>query len=112
MTMGQLNSISQPSRLLNQGRAHARASAWYGEHRASFWVLSCQDRSHDCHAASAVSAVKILRAHFPEDSHPPIVYPVALTSTAKPDAPRYLAFMRSGEAKAISEKYGFTFLSR
>jgi molybdate transport system substrate-binding protein len=55
--------------------------------------------------------VKIV-AHFPEDSHPPIVYPIALTSTAKPDAPKYLAFMRSGEAKAIFEKYGFTFLAR
>ena len=33
--------------------------------------------------------VKIVGA-FPEDSHPPIVYPVALTTTAKPDAAQYL----------------------
>mgnify|MGYP000526432589 CR=1 FL=1 len=30
-----------------------------------------------------------------EDSHPPIVYPVALTKDAKPQAARYLEFMRS-----------------
>jgi molybdate transport system substrate-binding protein len=49
---------------------------------------------------------------FPADSHPPIVYPVALTATAKPEATRYLAFLRSAAAKAIFERYGFTFLVR
>jgi molybdate transport system substrate-binding protein len=53
--------------------------------------------------------VKIV-GHFPEDSHPAIVYPVALTATAKADAARYIAHMRSNAAKAIFEKYGFTFL--
>ena len=53
--------------------------------------------------------VKIV-GHFPEDSHPAIVYPVALTATAKVDAARYIAQMRSNAAKTIFEKYGFTFL--
>jgi molybdate transport system substrate-binding protein len=53
--------------------------------------------------------VKIV-ARFPEGSHPPIVYPVALTANAKPDAVKYIAFMRSGLAKTIFETYGFTFL--
>ena len=53
--------------------------------------------------------VKIV-ARFPEDSHPPIIYPVALTANAKPDAVRYIAFMRSGLAKTIFETHGFTFL--
>jgi molybdate transport system substrate-binding protein len=44
---------------------------------------------------------------FPEDSHPPIIYPVALTKDAKPDAAQYLAFLRSPEAEAIFERYGF-----
>jgi molybdate transport system substrate-binding protein len=48
--------------------------------------------------------------HFPEDSHPPITYPVALTTTAKAAATRYLGFLRSQAAKAVFEKYGFTFL--
>jgi molybdate transport system substrate-binding protein len=53
--------------------------------------------------------VKIV-AHFPEDSHPAIIYPVALTAGAKPDAMNYIAFMRSNLAKTIFETYGFTFL--
>ena len=47
---------------------------------------------------------------FPEDSHPPIVYPAALTANAKPDAAQYLAFLRSPAAKSIFESYGFSFL--
>src|SRR5262245_8354663 len=47
---------------------------------------------------------------FPADSHPAIVYPVALTASAKPEAAPYPAFLRSQAAKTIFEKYGFTFL--
>ncbi len=47
---------------------------------------------------------------FPEDSHPPIIYPVALTMIAKPDAATYLAFLRTPTAKSIFERYGFSFL--
>src|SRR5438045_3636481 len=47
---------------------------------------------------------------FPADSHPPIIYPVAATVTAKAEAADYLAFLRSSASKAILEKYGFTFL--
>ena len=53
--------------------------------------------------------VKIV-AVFPEDSHQPIIYPVALTKDAKPEAAPYLEFLRSQAAKAIFERYGFTFL--
>jgi molybdate transport system substrate-binding protein len=49
---------------------------------------------------------------FPPDSHPPIVYPVAATLTAKPEAAGYLDYLRSSVAKATFEKYGFTFLIR
>lgn len=55
--------------------------------------------------------VKII-GHFPADSHPAIVYPVALTATAKPQAARYLNFLRSTTAKSVFETYGFTFLIR
>ena len=47
---------------------------------------------------------------FPTDSHPAIIYPVAATATAKPEAAGYLGFLRSSAAKAIFEKYGFAFL--
>lgn len=49
---------------------------------------------------------------FPEDSHPPIVYPVAPTVNAKPEAVQYLAFLRSQPAKTVFEAYGFSFLVR
>jgi len=47
---------------------------------------------------------------FPDDSHPPIVYPVALTTNAKPEAAQYLAFLRTQAAKSVFENYGFSFL--
>jgi molybdate transport system substrate-binding protein len=49
---------------------------------------------------------------FPADSHPAIIYPVAATATAKPEAAGYLAFLRSAAAKTILEKYGFVYLIR
>jgi molybdate transport system substrate-binding protein len=49
---------------------------------------------------------------FPADSHPPIVYPVAITMNAKPDAAQYLVFLQSRMAKAMFEAHGFTFLVR
>ena len=61
--------------------------------------------------AKVEPGVKILGV-FPEDSHPPIVYPAALTANAKPDAAQYLAFLRTQAAKSIFEHYGFNFLIR
>jgi molybdate transport system substrate-binding protein len=45
---------------------------------------------------------------FPENSHPPIVYPVALTRTASAPAKDFLSFLSGPEAKAIFEKAGFS----
>src|SRR5262249_47494406 len=59
--------------------------------------------------AKVEPGVKIVGA-FPPDSHPAIVYPVALTANAKPEAAQYLSFLRSQSAKTVFEKYGFTFL--
>jgi molybdate transport system substrate-binding protein len=47
---------------------------------------------------------------FPEDSYPPVTYPVAATAAAKPASARYVEFLRGSAAKAIFEKYGFSFL--
>jgi molybdate transport system substrate-binding protein len=49
---------------------------------------------------------------FPENSHPPIIYPVAITKNAKPDAAQYLAFLTTPEAKAVFERYGFRVLAK
>lgn len=49
---------------------------------------------------------------FPDNSYPPVTYPVAATATAKSMAARYLDFLRSSTAKTIFERYGFSFLIR
>jgi molybdate transport system substrate-binding protein len=48
---------------------------------------------------------------FPDSSHPPIVYPAAATRDAKPEAMRYLAFLRSAAARTIFESHGFEVLA-
>ncbi len=48
-------------------------------------------------------------AIFPEDSHKPIVYPVAVVKTSKnPDAGKFVAFLNGPAAKEIFVKYGFS----
>nr|WP_243372030.1 molybdate ABC transporter substrate-binding protein [Microvirga solisilvae] len=50
---------------------------------------------------------------FPEDSHPPIIYPAALLKDAdNPAASAFLSYLRSPAAKSIFEKQGFTVLNR
>jgi molybdate transport system substrate-binding protein len=44
---------------------------------------------------------------FPKDSHAPIVYPLALTSAAKPDAAKFAAYLRAPEGDAAFLHYGF-----
>lgn len=57
---------------------------------------------------AADPGVKIV-AVFPPDTHPPIVYPIAVTAANKePAARRLLDFLASAAAKAIFEKHGFT----
>jgi molybdate transport system substrate-binding protein len=53
--------------------------------------------------------VKIV-GYFPQDSYPPVIYPVALTATAKPEALQYLSFLHTQTAKSVFERYGFNFL--
>ena len=60
--------------------------------------------------AAAEPGVRVV-ATFPADSHPPIVYPFALTAgTKNPAAPKFLSFLRSDAARKIFEKKGFTVL--
>ena len=45
---------------------------------------------------------------FPQDSHPPIIYPVALVSGRKSGtAEKFIKFLKGPESKSIFEKYGF-----
>jgi molybdate transport system substrate-binding protein len=62
--------------------------------------------------ARAEPKVKVV-ATFPEDSHTPVSYPVALTASSKnADAALLLAYLRTAEAKAIFEGQGFTVLPK
>ena len=45
---------------------------------------------------------------FPADSHPKILYPVALLASAKPDARKFLDFLLSSEAASAFEAQGFS----
>jgi len=48
---------------------------------------------------------------FPNDSHPPIVYPAALTNVGtSADAKAFLDFTKGPQAAEIFKKYGFTIL--
>jgi molybdate transport system substrate-binding protein len=49
-------------------------------------------------------------ALFPTDSHPPISYPVALTTTANPKAAAFVQFLRGPSGTAVFEKFGFIVL--
>jgi molybdate transport system substrate-binding protein len=61
--------------------------------------------------AVAEPGVKVIGT-FPEDTHPAIVYPIALTAEAKnPDAADFLRYVQSAKAKGLFEAQGFTFLA-
>ncbi len=57
--------------------------------------------------AQAEKRVRVVGA-FPPDSHPPIVYPAAVTAGARAQAPQFVDFLSSDEARAIFTRYGFT----
>lgn len=62
--------------------------------------------------AAAEKKVKVVGT-FPEDSHPPIVYPVAQTKDSKDkDTPAFLKCLESDKAKPLFEKQGFTILGQ
>jgi molybdate transport system substrate-binding protein len=57
--------------------------------------------------AKSEPAVRVVGT-FPEDSHPKILYPVALTASAKPAARKFLEFLLSSEAAPSFESQGFS----
>lgn len=60
--------------------------------------------------AAAEERVSIVGT-FPEDSHPPIVYPVAdLANRDTPAEADFLAYLRGAEARAAFERQGFALL--
>jgi molybdate transport system substrate-binding protein len=61
--------------------------------------------------ANAEPGVKVIGV-FPDDSHPPILYPVAITAAStNPETKAFFDFMQSDAAKSAYEKQGFTFVT-
>jgi molybdate transport system substrate-binding protein len=56
--------------------------------------------------AAAEPRVKVVGT-FPENTHPPIVYPVAVTASGKSAAGAFLDWLEGPEARRIFGKYGF-----
>lgn len=61
--------------------------------------------------AAAEPGVRVVGT-FPPDLHPPIVYPMALTIAAGPDAAAFVAYLRGPAAGALFEAQGFTLPNR
>jgi molybdate transport system substrate-binding protein len=61
------------------------------------------------YATDAVSEPRVkVVAKFPDDSHAPIVYPIAIAANSKnPDAEKFVAFLRSPAAAELFEAQGF-----
>jgi molybdate transport system substrate-binding protein len=50
-----------------------------------------------------------IAARFPADTHPAIIYPVAVIASSKhPAASSFVDYLKSADARAIFEKYGFS----
>jgi len=58
----------------------------------------------DAAASGKVAVVGV----FPEDSHPPIAYPLALLRGAGESARHFYAYLRGREARAVFVRFGFT----
>ena len=61
--------------------------------------------------AAADPKVKVVDV-FPEDTHPPIIYPIAVTAAAKSSdaAKAFIGYLKSPEGQAAFTKQGFTIL--
>jgi len=63
------------------------------------------------YTTDAISASKVrIVDTFPNNTHAPIVYPVALTKDANPEARAFLTFLGGSDATAALVKAGFTIL--
>jgi molybdate transport system substrate-binding protein len=78
------------------------ALAYVARGEAPFGIVYATD-------ALAEPRVRIV-ATFPDNTHPPIVYPVALTKDAKPLAGDFLRYLEGPAALAVFQKTGFVIL--
>lgn len=58
---------------------------------------------------AAISKDVVIAGIFPEDTHPPITYPIGLVKK-NADSVKFYQFLQSQQAKTIFQKYGFSVL--
>ncbi len=94
---------SQVSRSIAQAENVRAALALVARGEAPYGIVYQTD-------AASEPGVKIAGI-FPDNSHPPIVYPVALLKdSANPDAMAFLAYIESAKVAPLFERQGFTVL--
>lgn len=75
------------------------ALAFVDRGEASLGIVYASDALID-HKVRVVDA-------FPDHTHMPIIYPIALTATAKTDAIKFIDYVRGSAGDATFKKYGF-----
>jgi molybdate transport system substrate-binding protein len=85
---------------LAQGEDVRTALAYVARGEAPLGIVYATD-------ARVEPRVRVVAA-FPENTHPPIVYPAALTPEASPDAAQFLTYLRGPQASAVFERAGFS----
>jgi molybdate transport system substrate-binding protein len=73
------------------------------------WVEKAESPLGIVYSTDAAISKKVrIVDYFPDDSYPPIVYPAAIIKGSEgSQAVSFLDFLKSGDARAIFEKYGF-----
>ncbi len=74
--------------------------------------VPAQMRTDNCHfyaTDAAISKDVVIAGIFPEDTHPPIIYPIGLVKK-NADSVKFYQFLQSQQAKTIFQKYGFSVL--
>jgi len=88
---------------LAQGEDVRAALAYVARGEAPLGIVYATD-------ARAEPRVRVVGT-FPESTHPPIIYPAALTPEANTNAAQFLAYLRGAQARAAFERAGFTVLA-
>ena len=106
-----VSTAKRPSRAWGYGKAIENHVARSKDVRAALALVERGEAPlGQVYATDAAISDKVRVAGvFPESSHPPIVYPVAIVAGKRsPAAERFVKLLQSPEAKAVFEKYGFS----
>lgn len=98
--LGSLGAWEGVSNALAEGEDVRTALALVARAEAPLGIVYATD-------AMVEHRVRIV-ARFPSSSHPPILYPAALTTEARPGAGAFLDYLEGSEAQSFFESAGFT----